>query len=133
MLKLNSEKIYKDPDNISRINMCMDFLLNNQFDQFFLWNKEGKEIYTTFCNMRKNNDENQSGKKSSHLKHFKNPDEFINFRHVKPFEIDNIDLADEEEDLEFEDALLKDKSSVNNSNSKMKFTEVLTGSEVIHL
>jgi len=125
ILKLSSEVIYKDPDNISRINMCMDFLLNNQIEQFFLWSKESKESYNKFCNLKKKIDDTEVTKKGISL--YKNPDEFINFRHVKPFEIDNIDLADEEEDLEFEDALLKSSS---NSNSKMKFTEVLTGSEV---
>jgi len=127
VLKLNSEKIYKDPDNISRINMCMDFLLNNQFEQFFTWSKESKELYNDFCAIRNKIDE-QDSKKKSVKKYTKNADEFINFRHVKPFEIDNIDLADEEEDLEFEETLLKSNS---NSNSKLKFTEVLTGSEVL--
>lgn len=126
-MKLNSEIVYKDPDNVGRINMCLDFLLNNQFEQFFQWSKESKEIYTEFLKIKNEEEKNSGLKFESKKRHNKNPDEFINFRHVKPFEIDNIDLADEEEENELQDLLLKDS---NNSGSKMKFTEVLTGSEV---
>ena len=37
ILKLNSHKIYKDPDNIGRIQLCLEFLMNNQYERFLSW------------------------------------------------------------------------------------------------
>lgn len=37
ILKLNSHKVYKNPDNVSRIHLCLEFLMNNQFEKFLSW------------------------------------------------------------------------------------------------
>jgi len=37
ILKINSHKVFKDPDNVSRIHLCLEFLLNNDYHKFLSW------------------------------------------------------------------------------------------------
>lgn len=37
ILKINSHKVFKDPDNVSRIHLCLEFLMNNDYEKFLSW------------------------------------------------------------------------------------------------
>ena len=63
------------------------------------------------------------------VKVLKSPDDFISFRHVKPFDSENLDLLEEDSEDSSSNSSLKFKS-VTNNNSQVKFNEILTGSEV---
>lgn len=120
---MESDKIFKDPDNVSRITMCLDFLLNLDFENFSNWISESKKIYDQYyfdVLSEKNNVLNKPGQKKVAA-----VDDFISFRHVKPYDPDNFDTT--EEDTVYREA---DKTKSETSHSK-KFINVLTGSEVI--
>lgn len=124
ILKMNSHKIYKDPDNISRVTMCLDFLLNSDFERFMKWVEESKELYYTFY---ANQNSKTSSHVASHLGKRANVDDYISFRHVKPFDPDNMDIVEDEvQEIPLEKKKMDDLTSNNNQH---KFTEVLTGSE----
>ena len=126
VLKMNSEKIFKDPDNISRITMCLEFLISNDFESFRQWIKESKDLFNEYYN----NIISNSHKSSSSIKKKKvDVDEYISFRHVKPYDPDNFDTV---EDDQGEETILDEKRKVleEAGKKKNKFIEVLTGSDV---
>jgi len=60
----------------------------------------------------------------------KSPDEFISFRHVKPFDSENLDLLEEDTD----DSVVRIKTKPTTDGPQFKFNEILTGTEdPIHL
>ncbi len=123
ILKLESEKIFKDPDNVSRIIMCLEFLTKCDFDQFSQWINESRAIYDkhyqdVIGSLSK--DKNYSNKKKK-----VDFDESINFRHVKPYDPENFDIIEDETN---EESL--DHNKNEDSIKKNKFIEVLTGSDV---
>lgn len=118
ILKIDSSKIHKDEDGVMRINMCLEFLLENDYDNFTNWNEESKKIFLV----------NQLTKQSEskvNKKHFTNPDDFISFRQVMPFDPEQIGLIEEENNYQDLENLLED----SNTASQRKFVETLTGSE----
>ncbi len=56
----------------------------------------------------------------------KSPDEFISFRHVKPFDSENLDLLEEDTD----DSVVRIKTKPTTDGPQFKFNEILTGTEV---
>jgi hypothetical protein len=126
VLKMNSEKIFKDPDNISRITMCLEFLISNDFESFRQWIKESKELFNEYYNNLISN----SNKSSSSSKKKKvDVDEYISFRHVKPYDPDNFDTVDDDQGEE-SSSIEKRKIMEEAGKKKNKFIEVLTGSDV---
>jgi len=129
ILKLNSHKIYKDPDNISRIHLCLEFLMNSQYDKFLSWLQESRQIFDLAYErqrIKENEKDSQVVKKT-----MKAPDEFISFRHVKPFDSENLDILEDDNEDSLS-SILKNKSK--NEGSQAKFNEILTGTEdPIHL
>lgn len=122
VLKIDSEKIYKDPDNINRISMCLEFLINYDFDNFTLWIKESKDHFTDYYNsiINKQTLSSTLGKKKQ-----VEVDEFISFRHVKAYDPDNFDIIEEDHgEVELE------KKKIEETEKQNKFIEVLTGSNV---
>lgn len=124
VLKMNSEKIFKDPDNISRITMCLEFLISGDFDSFTKWIKESRELFNDYYL----NVVNSKGStyKSLGKKKISNVDDFISFRHVKPFDPDNFDTVEDE----VIDNYTEKKKIEEASKKNTKFIEVLTGSDV---
>jgi hypothetical protein len=108
---IKSDKIYKDPDNISRINICLNSLIENNITALNEWIKESRESYN-------NNHKIEETKESKTATTAQtNVDDCISFRHVKPFESDNVEEENGNKDY--------------NAKSNNKFIEVLTGTEVI--
>jgi hypothetical protein len=122
LLKMNSYKIYKDPDNVSRITMCLEFLLNGDFDNFNLWINEIREIYNNYYINQMNSKKTVSNVQNTNT--IIQPDEFISFRHVKPFDPENLDVIEDDVVNTAENKKILEESNKNN-----KFTEMLTGSE----
>lgn len=123
VLKMDSEQIFKDPDNVSRITMCLEFLLNLDFENFLTWIKESKKLYDQFY-LDVLSDKNHSVTKNSRQKKVASVDEYISFRHVKPYDPDNFDTTEEE-------AVQKEiEKTKSESGHTKKFINVLTGSEV---
>ena len=54
ILKMNSDKIFKDPDNINHIQTCLKFLLSNDDSIFQEWNNEFMKITQNQKNLNKN-------------------------------------------------------------------------------
>jgi len=128
VLKISSEKIFKDPDNISRISMCLEFLISGEFDRFRQWVKESRGIYNEFYYNQQNNTNLNYNKNE---KRIINVDDFIPFRHVKPFDPDNFDNVEEELSGNNNSAYNLEKAKLEeNTKKKNKFIEVLTGSDV---
>lgn len=121
VLKMESEKIFKDPDNTSRINMCLECLINNDFDSFRSWIKESRKLSTDAI---KEEEADGSGK-SGELERITNVDEPLIFRHVKQYDPDN--TGDEESTIDYNSL---NKHDFNHKKQNHKYTEVLTGSEV---
>jgi hypothetical protein len=127
ILKMNSHKIYKDPDNVSRISMCLEFLMNGDFENFMSWVNESKELYSQFYTNNSQNKISSSSNQNNNV--IIKPDEFISFRHVKPFDPENLDVIEDE--IIDSSSYDENKKIVDELSSKQtKFTEVLTGSEV---
>jgi hypothetical protein len=125
VLKMNSEKIFKDPDNVSRINMCLEFLISNDFESFQNWIKESKELFNEYYHSLLSNANKGA---VSHKKKKVDVDEFISFRHVKPYDPDNFDIVEDEQTDE--NSAEKRKILEEAGKKKNKFIEVLTGSDV---
>jgi hypothetical protein len=128
VLKMNSDKIFKDPDNISRISMCLEFLINNDFENFREWIKESRELFNDYYNNLIKNANSSSNYNNKRKK--VDVDEFISFRHVKPYDPDNFEIVDDEHQ---EGEVEKIKSNEDSIKKKHKFIEVLTGSNVFLL
>jgi len=126
ILKIKSDKIYKDPDNVNRINFCLECLINKDFDFFLNIINESKQFYNEYYSKLMIEDATAyiNENKNRHL--IKNADDFMNFRYVKNSEIEAIDLGDDEK--------IKNNEESNNilfgNNSGNKFIEVITGTEV---
>lgn len=125
ILKIKSEKIYKDPDNINRINFCLECLLNKDFDIFLNIINESRELYNEFYSKLILEDANAYLNENKNRQMIKNVDDFMHFRYVKNSESEGIDLEEEKEksDVQANNLVFGDK----NGN---KFIEVITGSEV---
>jgi coatomer subunit beta len=119
ILKIKSDKIYIDPDNASRVNICLSSLINNDIEQLYEWMKESKEIYNKYYHK-------DEEKLTTVSKAAANVDDFISFRHVRQFDPDNLDVGDEDGEI----AIGKNSHDYN-LKSNNKFIEVLTGCEVL--
>ncbi len=111
--EIKSDKIYKDPDNISRINICLNSLIENNIAALNEWIKESRESYYNNYKIEESKDNKNVNTAVISV------DETISFRHVKPFDSDNV-----EEEINNKDY---------NAKSNNKFIEVLTGTEVKHI
>jgi coatomer subunit beta len=109
IIDIRSDKIYKDPDNISRINICLNSLVEDNLTALNEWIKESRESYHNKYKI-----EEIKENKIQTLQ--TNIDECISFRHVKPFDSDNVEEENGNKDY--------------NVKSNNKFIEVLTGTEV---
>ena len=124
ILKMNSDKIFKDPDNINHIQTCLKLLLSNDDSIFKEWNEEFIKITQNQKNLTTNEVEKEKTLNNQ-------PDTPINFRHCKIYDPDNFDVSENQ---------LEENSSINNINNlleeeneekakKRKFIEVLTGTQ----
>lgn len=125
LLKLDSFKIFKDKNNIDRINMCIELILNNKNDDFLRWIDESRSFYII---SNENKPQNEIKKKVSTLN---KPGDFISFRHVVPYEgfgilDDNNEEGNEDGDDFNLNNLLDEPSATTN---KKKFIISLTGTE----
>jgi coatomer subunit beta len=107
--EIKSDKIYKDPDNVSRINICMNSLIDNNILALNEWIKESRQNYLSTYKIEE--DKEVKNTPCTNV----NVDDCINFRHVKPFDADDVE----------EDNTNKDYNTKTNN----KFIEVLTGTE----
>ena len=115
ILKMNSDLVSKDPDNINSIQTCLRLLLSDDADLFNEWDDAYKDIESTETDTQQDNTIKEVTTTTQ-------PDDYIQFRHCKPFDPDNFDVVEE---------------STNNSNDNTneddkknnKFIEVLSGSE----
>jgi coatomer subunit beta len=122
ILKMNSDKIFKDPDNINHIQTCLKFLLSNDDSIFEEWNNEFIKITQNQKNLNKT--ETQVEKILNNQ-----PDTPINFRHCKIYDPDNFDVGDNqiEENNLLSNKLLEEED--DEKIKKRKFIEVLTGTQ----
>lgn len=118
ILKMNSEKIYKDPDNVKSIQTCLQFLINDDVSIFNEWLQVSKE-YEDLLSLN-------DGKNQEKKVHKAQPDDNIQFRHCKVYDPDSYDVI---EDHHVNDANTTDESNQSDDNRKIKFIEVLSGSE----
>ena len=141
ILKLNSNKVYKDSNNLNRISMCLEFLMENNYNDFLNFAIESKEIFNNLSlnnNNNINNNKNKNRKKTNNLINNDNgnnnnvandlfiankPGDFINFRHIIPYNNENTnfiesDNSNEEEELEKRnlEALLCNSNLTLNNN-----------------
>jgi len=128
ILKLKSEKIYKDPDNVNRINFCLECLINKDFDVFLNIINESREMYNEYYSKMIIEDANAYINENKNRTLIKNVDDYMNFRYVKTSEVEGIDLGDDEKNKNNEEDLNNIVFDYKNGN---KFIEVITGSEVI--
>ena len=123
ILKMNSDKIFKDPDNINHIQTCLKFLLSNDDSIFQEWNNEFMKITQNQKNLNKN--EKHEEKKLNNQ-----PDTPINFRHCKIYDPDNFDVGENQiEDNNIYSNKLLDEEEDDEKIKKRKFIEVLTGTQ----
>ena len=122
ILKMNSDKIFKDPDNINHIQTCLKFLLSNDDSIFEEWNNEFIKIIQNQKNSIKS--DNQVEKIINNQ-----PDTPINFRHCKIYDPDNFDVGENqiEENNLLSNNLLEEED--DEKIKKRKFIEVLTGTQ----
>ena len=122
ILKMNSDKIFKDPDNINHIQTCLKFLLSNDDSIFEEWNNEFIKITQNQKNLNKT--ETQVEKILNNQ-----PDTPINFRHCKIYDPDNFDVGENqiEENNLLSNKLLEEED--DEKIKKRKFIEVLTGTQ----
>ena len=129
ILKIKSDKIYKDPDNVNRINFCLECLINKDFDVFMNIINESREIYNEFYSKLMLEDANAYLNENKNRNLIKNVDDFMNFRYVKNTEMEAFDLGEDEKDKNIE--------AVNNlvfgDKNGNKFIEVITGTEVFFI
>jgi Adaptin N terminal region len=127
ILKIKSDKIYKDPDNINRINFCLECLLNKDFDVFLEVIDESREKYNEYYS-KLLSDDVQVSKENKIRQTIKKVDDFLNFRYVRNADIESSDLIDEDKEKNKDDSnfIFGDK----NGN---KFIEVITGTEVNYI
>jgi coatomer subunit beta len=130
ILTIKSNKIFKDPHNISRINFCLECLISNELDLFDNIINESREVYNEYYSKLIAEDDNNFNKDNKIKMMVKNVDDYLNFRYVKNPELDGIEIDDDK---------CKNEDNYINSNSKFgskngnKFIEVITGSEVINI
>ena len=117
ILKMNSDLIYKDPDNTNFIQTCLKFLLSNDDSLFNEWNEEYRKIELT-------PEEEEDKSKETEVNQTQ-PDDYIQFRHCKYFDPDNFDVVDDQITSSHTDST----SDNSEENKTRKFIEVLSGSE----
>jgi hypothetical protein len=98
--------------------------MKNKYENFLSWLQESREIFSAFHNKQRNRESQK--RPLTEKKVLKSPDEFISFRHVKPFDSENLDLLDDDTD----DILSTQKVKTTSSSSQFRFNEILTGTEV---
>jgi len=126
ILKIKSEKIYKDPDNVNRINFCLECLINKDFDIFMIIIDESREIYNEYYSKLMLEDANAYLNKNKNRQMIKNFDDYMHFRYVKNIESEGIDLEEDDKEKPNDDG----NSLVFGNKNGSKFIEVITGSEV---
>ena len=129
VLKVKSEKIYKDPDNVNRINFCLECLINKDFDIFLNIINESREIYNEYYCKLILEDANAYINENKNRKMIKNVDDYIHFRYVKSAESEGIDFGEEDKEKNNDQA----NNLVFGDKNGNKFIEVITGSEVKYL
>ena len=130
IIKLESPKVFKDDANLERISQCFELVLNNEFKEFLLISNESSQIYDQIL-------KSNAKKEKEPLKEVKAEKigQFISFRQVTPYDVENFGYIDEEVDeqntkLEEELLALVDSDINNHKNASIKnFVEILTGSE----
>lgn len=126
IIKMNSYKVYKDSNNLQRINMCLEILLENDYQKFLKWSRESKDIYINSIVVEKpTNQVTQKTLKKNAV------GDFINFRYVVPYDSNNIGFIDEESDDAIDENIILE-SLLNNSaetGSQKNFVVTLTGLE----
>ena len=137
ILKINSKLIYKDPDNVNHIQICLKFLLTNNDTIYEEWNQYIQKYEAEKKNLQ--NTEKQEQELVIKEKNIKNnqPDDSIVFRHCKIYDPDNFDVEEDniknndKENInndENDEDDTSDKSKTN-TNKKKRFIEVLSGTE----
>jgi coatomer subunit beta len=129
VLKVKSEKIYKDPDNVNRINFCLECLINKDFDIFLNIINESREIYNEYYSKLILEDANAYINENKNRQMIKNVDDYIHFRYVKSAESEGIDFGEEDKEKNNDQA----NNLVFGDKNGNKFIEVITGSEVKYL
>lgn len=129
VLKIKSEKIYKDPDNVNRINFCLECLINKDFDIFMNIINESRELYNDYYSKLILEDANAYINENKNRQMIKNFDDYMHFRYVKNTESEGIDLGEDEKEKQSEQG----NNLVFGDKNGSKFIEVITGSEVKNL
>ncbi|MCQ2819541.1 MAG: hypothetical protein MJ252_19940 [archaeon] len=124
ILKMNSDLVAKDPDNISAIQTCLRLLLSDDDEMFEEWNNTFKDL--------ENSEETQKVEENNKvIINNTQPDDHIEFRHCKAFDPDNFDVVEENNistnDYSNENEGEEEKEDSEKKNKK--FIEVLSGSE----
>jgi len=128
ILKIRSNKIFKDPHNISRINFCLECLINNELELFSNVINESREVYNEYYSKLIAEEDNNFNKDNKMKMMIKNVDDYLNFRYVKDPEIEGKGIEDDDDKGRNDDDYASTKLGSKNGN---KFIEVITGSEVI--
>lgn len=126
ILKIRSEKIYKDPDNVNRINFCLECLINKDFDIFNNIVNESREGYNEFYSKLMIEDANAYLKENNNRSIIKNVDDFLSFRYVKNNDGESLDFTDEDREKNMQES----NTIIFGNKNGNKFIEVVTGTEV---
>ena len=126
ILKIKSEKIYKDPDNINRINFCLECLLNKDFEIFMNIINESRELYNEYYSKLILEDASAYINENKNRQMIKNFDEYMQFRYVKNAEAEGIDLGEDDKEKNDDQA----NNLVFGDKNGSRFIEIITGSEV---
>jgi hypothetical protein len=126
VLKIKSNKIFKDPNNISRINFCLECLINNEFDLFLNVVDESREFYNEYYYKLLNEQNNCFNKEKNMKTLIKNVDDYLNFRYVKNTDLEGIEV---DEEIGNQEGRLTSNKNLEGKKGN-KIIEVITGCEV---
>ncbi len=127
---MESNKVYKDENTISRINMCLEFIIENNYTDFLSWIEESKDYVL-------NQQENKLNKKHDNNENINKAGDFVCFRHVVPYDNENLGFIEDNNDNLEENLLLQKDldqlllTGTENQTDKKKFIVNLTGNEDI--
>ena len=124
ILKMKSNVVYKDPDNIKRIEMCLKFLLTENGSIFDEWAEfmkkceEDEELTPPLPTAAAASVRSQV-------------DDFLPFRHCKIFDPGNFDVDEDEENPQSGEKMERNPEnfSLKKGENPKKFVEVLSGTE----